>query len=68
MLDQTGYDVLEGLGQNRSQSATQQTPILYSSTSVHPVVHESDDLTIVMDDNLVAGARVDVTLYYALGY
>jgi len=67
ILDQSGYDVLEGLGMNRSDVLSQQTAILYASTSVNPVVDESDALTLVVGGNTVASAFVGIDLYYALG-
>ena len=66
LLDQTGYEVLEGLGANRSGIATEQVNLIYASTSVHPVVDESDALTLVIDNQFTPSAQTEVTLYYAL--
>lgn len=66
ITNQYGYDVLEGVGANRSNVAPQRAAIVFSSTSVHPCVHESDALTLVVDNQLVASAEVQIELYYAL--
>jgi len=67
ILDQHGYDVLEGVGRDRSAATTEHKPILYSGTSVNPCVDESDTLTLKVDNQFVAGAQVQIDLYYALG-
>lgn len=59
--------MLEALAKSRSASATQQTPILYAGTSVHPVIDESDTLTLQVQNNAVASAQIVIDLYYALG-
>jgi hypothetical protein len=68
VFDQNGIDVLLGLGMNRSAVASEQTLLIYSSTSLHPVVDETDTLTLVITGNSVASASVGIDLYYALGY
>ncbi len=67
LVDQTGYDLLEGVGMNRSASASQHAAVLYSSTSVNPVVDDSDTLTLVIDNHFAVSAQVVIDLYYALG-
>ena len=62
-----GYDVLEGLGLNRSDVLTQHAPILYSSTSVNPCIDETDALSLVIQNNFVASAAIQIDLYYATG-
>ena len=66
LRNQFGYDVLEGVGANRSNVSTQVVPVVFSSTSVHPAVHESDRLTLVVDNNLAASAQMQIELYYVL--
>lgn len=61
------YDVLEGLGLNRSDVLTQHVPILYSGTSVNPAIDESDVATLTITGNSVASAVVQIDLYYAMG-
>jgi hypothetical protein len=65
--DQHGHDVLEGVGANRSTSATQKVPVVYSGTAVHPVVDEADTLTLKIANNAVNSAEIVVELYYSLG-
>ncbi len=67
VIDQFGRDVLEGVGANRSASATEKVPIVYSGTGLCPPVDESDTLTLKLANNSVNTALVTVTLYYALG-
>ncbi len=67
LKNQFGYDVLEGVGQNRSNVAPQVAPVVFTSTSVHPWVHESDSLTLVVDNTLAASAQIQVELLYAVG-
>lgn len=66
-LDQFGRDVLEGVGANRSASATEKVPIVYSGTGTFPPVDEGDTLTLKLANNSVNSAGLVVTLYYALG-
>lgn len=68
LLDQHGYDVLEGVGANRSATATQEVPIIYANTSLHPVVHETDTLTLVIDNHAAPSAQIQINLYVANGY
>ena len=65
--DAEGHDVLEGVGDNRSASATEKALVVYSSTSVHPVVDDTDTLTFKIANNNVNSAIVVAKLYYALG-
>lgn len=67
VVDQFGHDVLEGVGANRSASATEKAPIVYSGTGTHPPVDEADTLTMKIANNSVNSALVTVTLYYRLG-
>lgn len=65
--DQYGHDVLEGVGADRSNSAAEKAAIVYAGTAVHPVVDESDTLTLKIANNSEAGANITVALTYALG-
>lgn len=67
VVDQFGRDVLEGVGANRSASATEKVPIVYSGTGTFPPVDEGDVLTLKTANNSVNSALVTVTLYYGLG-
>lgn len=61
-------DLLQGLGADRSAFTSEQKLLIYSSTSLHPVVDESDVLTLVIDNTGAASAYVQIDLYYAIGY
>lgn len=67
LIDQGGYDVLEGVGVDRSSLKTEHKPILYSATSVNPCIDDSDTLTLHVDNNSVPSASILIDLYYALG-
>lgn len=64
LIDQTGYDLLEGLGADRSRTAVEQVAILYASTSVHPSVAAADALQLVVDNHFAASAETEISLYY----
>ena len=63
LIDAAGYDLLEGLGADRSGTAAEQVPILYASTSVHPVVAAADELRLVIDNHVAASAQIEVSIY-----
>lgn len=65
LLDQHGHDVLEGVGANRSATATEKAAIVYSGTSDHPPVSISDTLTLTFANQSANGALIDVVLYVA---
>ena len=65
--DAEGLDVLQGVGANRAAATTEMAAIVFSTTSVHPVVHESDTLTLSISNNAVNSAIVVINLYVALG-
>ena len=65
--DADGYDILEGVGANRHTTTTQKVPIVYSGTAVHPVLHDSDTISVVITNNSVNSAVVVISLYYVLG-
>lgn len=67
LVNQHGYDVLQGLGANRDTTNTEQVPILYLGTSTHPAVAYSDVLTLTIAGNNVNSAITQIELYYALG-
>ena len=68
ILDQHGLDVLEGLGVNRDTATAERALIIFASTSLHPVVDETDSLTLVVEGTFVASAMTQIDLYYATGY
>jgi hypothetical protein len=65
--DQHGHDVLETVGANRHTTNTQKVPVVYSGTSLHPTVDESDTLTLKISGNSTNSATTVIELYYALG-
>lgn len=67
LVDQHGHDVLEGVGANRHTTTTQKVAVVFSGTAVHPVVDESDTLTLTLAGNNVNSAITVVEIYYALG-
>lgn len=68
LTDQSGHDLLEGVGLNRSASAVQKALIRYGGTEAQPAVDESDTLTLIVENNMTPAAEVDVNLYYSIGY
>lgn len=62
--DGNGLDVLQGVGANRSTSATEKAAIVFSGTSVHPPVAMVDTLTFKVTNNAVNSAGIVVKLYY----
>jgi hypothetical protein len=68
ITDALGLDVLQGAGQNRDTVTTESAAIVFASTSVNPVVDESDTLTLAITNNAVNSATITIVLYYATGY
>ena len=66
-MDSRGFDVLQGLGANRDAAATEETVLVYASTSVHPYIDETDSLTLVVDNHVAPSAQIVIDLYFALG-
>jgi len=67
LVNQHGYDVLQGVGANRDTANTEQVPVLYTSTGTHPAVDETDTLTLTIANNAVNSAIVVIELYYSIG-
>jgi hypothetical protein len=67
LVDGNGLDVLQGVGANRDTANTESAAIVFSSTSINPVVDESDTLTLTIANNSVNSATITITLVYALG-
>lgn len=66
-VDQYGHDVLEAVGMNRSTSATEKVPVVYSGTGTHVAIDELDTLVLTFAQNSVTGAEVTVVIVYGLG-
>ena len=67
LVDADGADRMQGVGANRSATATEQAAIVYASTSVHPPVSISELLTLTLAGNIVNSATVHIVIVYALG-
>lgn len=63
--DGLGLDRLQGVGANRSASASEQVPVIYSGTAIHPPVKWGDGLTLAITNNSVNSALVTIDLYYS---
>ena len=65
LYDQSGHDVLEGVGMNRDADAeSEQVVIVSVGSEVALRVDESDTLALVITGNTVPGAMVEVNLFY----
>lgn len=58
---------MQTLGRNRDQAASEETPLFYTSTAVHPYVDECETLTLRVSSNYQPSAQMVIDLYYALG-
>ncbi len=67
VTNQHGHDVLQGVGANRDTANTEVAPVVYTGTSLHPVVDETDTLTVAISNNVVNSAEVVVEIVYAVG-
>ncbi len=65
--DANGLDKLQGVGANRDTTTSEAAPIVFSGTSLHPVVAKDDTLTLTITGNSVNDAIIVLTLIYALG-
>jgi len=65
--DGDGHDVLEGVGANRSDSATEKVAVVFSGTSVHPPVDISETLTLKIANQSVNSADIKIKLYISEG-
>ena len=62
--DAEGDDVLQALGVNRDTANTEKVAIVYSGTSLHPIVAGSDVLTFTIANNSVNDAEIVAKIYY----
>ncbi len=67
MFTDSGEDLLQTLGRNRSAIATEVTPLFYSGTQVHPYVDETDALTLRIANSFQANAQIVIDVFVALG-
>lgn len=64
LVDDQAVDRLQGLGANRDTANTESLPIVYSGSTIHPVVSRTDALTLKFANNSVNGAVGKVILLY----
>lgn len=67
LIDGDGIDRLQGVGANRATATSEQVPVVYSGTSVHPPVSTDETLTLTFANNSVNSALIVGNLYYQLG-
>jgi len=67
LVDVEGADRLQGVGANRSATATEQVGIVYSGTSLHPPVAIGEALTLTPAGNSVNSAQIHIVIYYGRG-
>lgn len=67
LVDANGLDKLQGVGIDRHTTNSEDAPIVFSGTSLHPVVALDDTLTLTIINNSVNDAIIVLTLIYALG-
>jgi len=67
LKDSLGIDILQGLGVNRDETNTEETPIVYSGTSLHPVVAGYETLTLGFSGSTKNSATFDAYVTFALG-
>lgn len=65
LTDANGFDRLQGLGANRDVSTSEDSPVVFSGTSINPVVELGDVLTLNVTGNTVVRAVAVVTILYA---
>lgn len=65
--NQYGIDQFQGLGVGRNADQPEETAIIYASTSLHPVVDDTDILTFVVDNAGKASGQWTFEIYLALG-
>jgi hypothetical protein len=64
LIDEHGFDRLQGVGLNRDTANTEEALVVYSATGIHPYVTEFDVLTLTIENNAVASAGGVIVLTY----
>ena len=64
ITDDDGFDVLQGVGADRSATVTQQARIVYATTDSEPYVGEWQTLTLAITGQSVNGAKGRIVLTY----
>lgn len=60
-----GVDVLQGVGANRDTANAEQANIVFSGTTLHPVVTPDEVLTLKIANNTDVSASAEIWLYVA---
>jgi hypothetical protein len=64
LIDAEGVDRLQGLGIDRDTANTESLPLVYSGSTIHPVISRSDVLTLKFANQAVHSATGRVILLY----
>lgn len=64
LIDEEGADRLQGLGANRDTANTESVPLVYSGSTVHPIVGLWEALSLRFANNSVNSATGRVILIY----
>src|SRR6185369_12075552 len=64
VTDDQGVDKLQGLGANRDTANTESLTVVYSGSTIHPVVSRADVLTLSLANNAVHSATGRIILTY----
>jgi hypothetical protein len=64
IIDAEGIDRLQGLGANRDTANTESLPLVYSGSTIHPVISRTDVLTLKIAGNAVNSAAGRIILLY----
>lgn len=65
LVDGDGVDRLQGVGLNRDTANSEETPVVFATTSIHPPVGIDETLTLTLAGNNVNSAVTVVTIVYA---
>lgn len=65
LIDANGFDRLQGLTVDRDITNSEVRPIVFSGTSINPIVESGDVLTLTIANNSVVRAVTVVTIMYA---
>lgn len=64
ITDADGADVLSASGANRDTATSERVPVIYASTSLHPVIDRDDVLTLAITNNAVNSATIAIKLLW----
>lgn len=64
LIDAEGIDRLQSLGLNRDTANTESLPVVYSGSTIHPVISRTDVLTLKVAGNNVNSATGRILILY----